>query len=239
MENVHPKARHAACARALVRRARKAALGTIERASGHPFVSLVAIATEPNGTPILLLSNLALHTQNLAGDPRASLLIEATGPAGDALAGDRVSLIGRVAPLDGASARARFLARHPTSAALLDFADFQFYRLAVARAHFIGGFGRIVALNAADMLVPTHDAQALLAGEVELVSHLNAAHPDALAAIAVGAGARPGAWRLLAVDPEGLDLALGDETIRITFAARQRSPEEAELAILRLAGASA
>ncbi|HXF55450.1 MAG TPA: pyridoxamine 5'-phosphate oxidase family protein, partial [Hyphomicrobiaceae bacterium] len=142
MENSADKARHAACARALVRRARKAALATIERASGHPFISLVAFATEPNGTPILLLSSLAQHTRNLAEDPRASLLIEATGSASDALAGDRVSLIGHVAPLDGANVRARFLARHPSSAALLDFSDFQFYRLEVARAHFVGGFGR-------------------------------------------------------------------------------------------------
>ncbi|HXF55363.1 MAG TPA: DUF2470 domain-containing protein, partial [Hyphomicrobiaceae bacterium] len=96
-----------------------------------------------------------------------------------------------------------------------------------------------VALDAADLLVPTEDAQALLAGEVELVSRLNAAHPEALAAIAVGAGARPGTWRLLAVDPEGLDLALDDETIRVTFAVRQHTPEQAELAILRLAGAHA
>jgi hypothetical protein len=186
---------------------------------------------------LLLLSRLAQHTQNLEQDQRASLLIDATGAGSDALAGDRITLIGVVAPTNTASSRARFLARHPSARSFVDFRDFALYRLQLERAHFVGGFGRIVALDRGDLLVATEDAQPLIAAEAELVSQLNDDHADKLALIATNAGHAPGGWRLIGIDPEGFDLALGDHALRLTFEARARRADEARDAILARAAA--
>jgi putative heme iron utilization protein len=240
MENTSDRAQSAASARALIRRAWKGALGTIDRETGHPLVSLVTVATEADGTPLLLLSRLALHTQNLLEDPRASLLIDGTGAGGAALAGDRVSLTGQVVPTRNERARNRFLARHPSAQPYAGFADFSFYRLELGRGHFVGGFGRIVALETAELLVATTEVEALLAAEPELVAELNAGRAGLIAQIAAGAGSASGdGWRLTAIDPEGLDLAAGDTALRIRFPHPVRTPDEARRAIMDLANPAA
>ena len=132
-----------------MRTALKGSLATFDHETRHPYASLVLIATEPDGSPILLLSRLARHTQNLERDPRASLLLDATDGLGDPLAGGRVTLLGDVRPSTSLSARERFLARHPSAQAYAGFADFSFYQLGLSTAHFIGGFGRIIDLPAA------------------------------------------------------------------------------------------
>ncbi len=132
--------------------ARTAALATREAGTGHPYVSLVTVAQHPDGAPVMLLSKLARHTQNFLTDPRASLLFQGGLGAGDPMAQARVTLMGRVGPAASPSARARFLERHPDAQMYADFADFAFYELALERAHFIGGFGRIIELSAADLI---------------------------------------------------------------------------------------
>ena len=66
----------APASRRLIRTALKASLATLDRATGHPYASLILVATEPDGAPVFLISRLALHTRNLEKDPRASLLID-------------------------------------------------------------------------------------------------------------------------------------------------------------------
>jgi len=92
------------------------------------------------------------NTRNLTADPRASLLFSSDFGAADPLTLARVTLLGSVAPTADATARSNFLTRHPAAAAYADFGDFGFYRLKVERAHFIGGFGRIVELSGSDLL---------------------------------------------------------------------------------------
>jgi putative heme iron utilization protein len=118
---------------------------------GYPVASLVAVAARENGAPLLLLSRLALHTRNLAADPRASLLLR-NEAAEEPMADARVTLIGKMSALVEPSARARFLARHPEAAVYIDFADFGFYTLAIETAHLVAGFGRIVDIPGADIL---------------------------------------------------------------------------------------
>src|SRR5262245_23812236 len=96
-------------ARRLVRTALKGTLATLDRETGHPYASLVLVATEPNGVPIFLISRLALHTRNLEKDPRASVLIDGTDGLGDPLAGGRLTLNGLVRRSTSATARRRFL----------------------------------------------------------------------------------------------------------------------------------
>jgi heme iron utilization protein len=240
-------------ARTLIRCALKGALATLERggaktgattqggkidatiAGGHPYASLVTVATTPAGRPVFLLSGLALHTQNLKSDPRASLLIDGTSLTGDPLAGGRVTLIGQIVAA-APSSSARFLNRHPAACQYADFGDFAFYELDVERAHFIGGFGRIVGLSAADITPTVGDAGAFVAAEADIIAHVNADHADTLQLYARAAGAAAvGSWRITGCDPEGMDLLNGEHSLRVPFDERITTPDACRRALKRMA----
>jgi hypothetical protein len=223
-------------ARDIVRSALKGALATLDRATGHPYASLVTVATGVDGTPLLLISRLALHTQNLAADPRASLLVETGDMATDPLAAGRVTVIGRAEVTPDPQARSRFLARQPAAEMYAGFADFAFWRLVPERAHFVGGFGRIVPLEAPAILTDVSDARGLIEAEPEIVAHMNADHAAAVELYATAlAGAPAGPWRVTGVDPEGCDLVCDGEARRIPFAVRVTSPALARQELTRLA----
>ncbi len=232
-----PSPRPADEARTLVRRGLKAALATLTRPSGDPHVSLVTVATNARGAPLLLISKLALHTQNLLADSRASLLFDGTSAIGDPLAGGRVTLAGRVQATAAATERRRFLARHPEAEIYADFPDFGFYTLEIERAHFIGGFGRIVSLQPSDLLLDLTGAEALLEAESDIAQHMNADHADALALYAIHRGLhKGGTWRMTGLDPEGFDAVSSDGSVaRIPFAQRVLTPNAARLEFVRMA----
>ncbi len=226
----------AEAARTLVRRARKATLGTLEKGTGYPYASLVTVATEPDGTPLLLVSRLAVHTQNLLADARVSLLFDGSGADGDPLAGGRVTLVGRVAPTESPTARGRFLARQPGAAMYVDFPDFRFLALAPERAHYIGGFGRIVDLKPDDLLLRPVGA-ALVAAEADIVAHMNADHGEALGLYATRLLGRPAGagWLMTGIDPYGLDLVNGEAAERLWFPSRIDTPDAARQVLAALA----
>jgi hypothetical protein len=229
----------AATARGMVRTALKGSLATLMKPSGHPYASLLLCATEPDGTPLFLISKLALHTQNLTADARASLLVDATGSEGDPMAGSRITLIGEARPTTSATARRRFLARHPAAAGYADFPDFSFYAFSIVSAHFIGGFGRIVDLPRDDLVIDVDGAAALIEREDDIVGHMNEDHADAVELYATRLlGAGPGAWRITGIDPEGCDLVLGARALRLPFATRVGNGEEARKELVRLVGAA-
>ena len=204
--------------------------------AGRPYVSLVASACEPDASPLLLLSDLARHTQNLVADPRVSLLFDGTLDHPDRLAGPRLTLLGRaerVADPSGASGgasrgasrgAARFTARHPASAGYAGFADFHLYRVAIERGHLVAGFGRIAWIEAEDLRFPD-EASALAEAEADIVAHMNADHADAIALYALRLIGRPGdGWRMTGIDPEGIDLRREGETARLDFAPNSHGP---------------
>jgi len=211
-------------ARRLLREARSGALATLKPGSGDPYCSLVNVATAADGAPLLLLSRLALHSRNLAADPRASLMLDER-KAGDPLQGARISIAGRIAPTADAQERRRYLDRQPEAEMFAGFADFSFYRMQVEGAHLVAGFGRIVDLAPADLLTDLADAAALVAAEAEVVAHMNADHAEACRLYATRLlGAPDGAWRCVGVDPDGLDLQLERLALRLPFPARVTSP---------------
>src|SRR3954471_15823548 len=169
-----------ALAKHLLRTLRTGALATLDRAAGFPFASLVTVATDLDGSPLLLMSRLAAHTLNLERDPRATLLLAETGK-GDPLAHPRLTVIGRAELTAAPGARVRFLARHPKAKLYADFGDFSFWRLEIAGAHLVGGFGRIVDLTPDQVRADLAGAEALAAAEAGAVEHMNADHPDVLA----------------------------------------------------------
>ena len=140
-----------AAARTLLREARTGALATLMPGSGDPYCSLVNVATAADGSPLLLLSGLAVHTRNLLADPRCSLMIDERKP-GDPLEGGRVSMQARASVTDDEDDRRRYLVRHPEAGRFAGFGDFAFYRLTLERAHLVAGFGRIVDLQPEDVL---------------------------------------------------------------------------------------
>ena len=133
-------------AKTLLRATRAGTLGTLDRNTGHPFASLVNVATDVDGSPLILTSRLSTHTANLEADGRASVLLAETGK-GDPLAHPRLTMLGVFVRVERESAdearvRRRFLARHPKSELYAGFGDFSFWRLQVASAHLNGGFAR-------------------------------------------------------------------------------------------------
>lgn len=148
MPHDSPPPTHAARCRALVTEARAATLATLAREpEGFPFGSLVTVAFDANGGPLLLLSALAEHTQNLLVCPNASVLVVAPSAAGaDPLAAERLTLVGVCEGLTGAAAEeaaVTYLAVHPAAAAYVSFRDFSFYRLRPVGLRYVGGFGRM------------------------------------------------------------------------------------------------
>ena len=149
-----PEPSYAERARTLVRLARSGMLSTLSRRHpGYPFGSVMPYAPDSGGAPLLLISSMAMHTQNLEADPRASLLVTESGGTEDPLAAGRVTVMGRATRVaDGGrpAARATYLDRHPEALQWVDFDDFAFWRLEVSDVYFVGGFGAMGWVEAAD-----------------------------------------------------------------------------------------
>lgn len=212
-------------AKTLLRATRAGTLCTLDRNTGYPFASLVNVSTDPDGSPVILVSRLATHTANLEADGRASVLLAEMGK-GDALAHPRLTVLGSFAPVergseDGQRLRRRFLARHPKSELYADFGDFGFWRMAVVSAHLNGGFARAADLAAADVLTGLAGAEAILDLEESATEHMNSDHAEACRLYATKLlGAPDGAWRCAGLDPEGLDLQQGQTALRLPFPQR-------------------
>ncbi|MDP3255327.1 MAG: DUF2470 domain-containing protein [Bosea sp. (in: a-proteobacteria)] len=212
-----------ALAKTLLRSARSGSLATLGR-DGHPSASLVSLATDSDGTPLILVSALSSHTGYLEADPRCSLLL-APGGKGDPLAHARITLklaarkVAREGE-EGARVRRRFLARQPKAALYVDFGDFSFFALDLKGASLNGGFGRAYELTADDLLSDAAAATAIATMEEDAVEHMNTDHADAVRAYATGLlNAEDGDWRLTGLDPDGADLARADLVLRLPFPA--------------------
>jgi putative heme iron utilization protein len=226
--------------RLLARSCTRAALAT--SLNGAPYASLVLITLDLDASPLLLLSDLAQHSRNIAFDPRVSLLLDGTESQPDPLTGPRLTLLGRALPTDDPRCLARFMSHHPASAAYAGFRDFHLYRVMVERGHLVAGFGQIEWINGGDFLFQP-DASALAAAETEILWHMNADHSDTIAHYACGLLGRTGTgWRMTGIDPEGIDLRCDNGTARLDFAAPILSPvvtpEAARAALVQLSGAA-
>ena len=213
-----------ATAKKLLREGRSGALATLMQGSGDPYCSLVNVATAADGSPLLLISTLAVHTRNILADPRVSLMIDER-KQGDPLEGARIMLLGTPEPLADNDIRRRYLVRQPEAEMYVGFTDFSFYRMALKGAHLVAGFGRIVDLKPEDVLTSTEDAAELIAAEPEIIAHMNADHAEACRLYATKLlGAADGAWRCVGCDPEGMELQLERTALRLAFPQRVRAP---------------
>lgn len=227
-------------ARSLMRSARYGALAVLDPETGAPQASRVAVATDLDGTPIILVSSLSGHTPGLLADARCSLLLGEPGK-GDPLAHPRVTIACRAERVerdseDHVRIARRFLARHPKAKLYADFGDFAYFRLHPEGASLNGGFGKAYRLTADDLLSDKTVAEGLAGSEAGAVAHMNADHADAIALYARHYGkAAAGAWTLTGLDPDGLDLALGDKVLRIGFPTPLHAAGEMRKALVAMA----
>ncbi|OPF93242.1 hypothetical protein I8G32_00374 [Rhodopseudomonas palustris] len=210
-------------AKTLLRRRREGALATLMENSGAPYCSLVNLASHPDGSPLLLISRLAIHTRNVLADPRVSLMLDERS-AGDPLEGARIMLAGRAVPARPDELplwRRRYLAAHPAAEGYIDFADFSLFKIESSGLHLVAGFGRILDLSPDRYLTDLTGAEALLEVEASAVEHINADHPDTMKLYATQLlGSGEADWRCTGIDPEGLDLQCERATLRLDFPSR-------------------
>ena len=161
-------------------------LSTLSRKQpGFPFGSLMPYGLDNRGCPIFLISTMAMHTQNLQADPRASLFVTEPDATGDPLGASRVTLVGTVSRIpepELAAARTVYLARYSDSKYWVDFDDFFFYRMDVLDVYYVGGFGVMGWVTAPEYSEAQPDP--IAEHKYEIMQHMNADHKDALILIA-------------------------------------------------------
>lgn len=226
-------------AKSLLRRSRQGALATLMAGGGDPYCSLVNVAANPDATPILLISRLAVHTKNILADARVSLMLDER-VAGDPLEGARIMVGGRAEEFSGdaaAVARRRYLAAHPSAEGFVDFKDFAFFGIAPSGLHLVAGFGRIIDLKPAQFLTDISDAADLLEAEASAVAHMNEDHRDSMNLYATKLlGAEAAEWHCTGCDPDGMDMQADGRTLRLEFPERVRTGTELRKMLVRLAG---
>ena len=234
---------HAERCRTLVLRAGSAALSTLARdPEGFPYGSLVTVAIDGAGRPLLLLSKLAEHTENLLARPEASILItEPMGSHAQPLALGRVTILGRctvVAKDESTAVRETFLAQQPSASYYVDFADFAFYRIEPLALRYVGGFGRMSWVTAEDYRLAEPDP---LAGAASgILAHMNDDHADAVLAYAKSLAGIADATSstMTAVDRYGFELAAatpgGPRAFRLAFDAPVATSDEVRGAMVAL-----
>ena len=220
-------------ARTLVYLGRIGSLSTLSRKQpGFPFGSVMPYALDASGRPIFLISTMAMHTQNLQADPRASLLVTQPDASGDPLGASRVTVMGTVLTIpdtEVADARGLYLERYANSKYWVDFQDFSFYRMCVLDVYYVGGFGVMGWVPAPDYDQAHPDPLADAAAGI--IAHMNADHKDALILLArVFAGVESQEAAMTAVDRLGFQVRLktqdGMRGVRIAFSREVSNPAE-------------
>ncbi|TCD15370.1 HugZ family protein [Oricola cellulosilytica] len=226
-------------ARSLLATARHGALAVTVSDSGFPGASRVALATDCDGTPLILVSSLSWHTAALTTDSRCSLLVGEPGN-GDPLAHPRVTVFARAKRVEPGTAeseraRRRYLARQPKASLYADFGDFSFFRLEIESAKLNGGFGKAYELTLDDLAL-RGDVFGVAEMEESAVAHMNEDHGDTIALYAEVLGkAGPGKWHIATLDSEGMDLVDRDRTCRVWYPAPLSSGTEMRRVLAEMA----
>jgi putative heme iron utilization protein len=195
---------------------------------------------DEHGRPIFLVSTMAMHTQNLKADPRASLLVTQDDASGDPLGASRVTLVGNVLPIPEvgvADARQLYLARYTNSKYWVDFEDFSFYRMDVLDIYYVGGFGVMGWVSATEYSRSQPDP--LADSMVEIIHHMNTDHKDSLVLLAREfARIEAQEATMVAVDRLGFHIRVkthhGVRGARIAFLREVRNPAETRKVLVEM-----
>lgn len=209
-------------AKTLIRSARFGALAVLEPGTGSPLATRVGVATDIDGTPLILVSMLSAHTGAILADPRCSLLVGEPGK-GDPLAHPRLTLVCRAVRLERGSdeharAERRYLNHNPKAKLYAGLGDFSIFRLEPERASLNGGFGKAYLLDRTYLVATGAIVEELAVGEQSALDHMNADHLDAIALYASHFGGAGGdGWIVTGFDADGMDLVSGDNVCRVFF----------------------
>jgi len=236
-----PEPSFAERARTLMYLGRIGSLSTHSRKQpGFPFGSVMPYALDEHGRSVFLVSAMAMHTQNLQADPRASLLVTRADGDGDPLGASRLTVLGNVLPVrqpETAAVRKLYLASYANSKYWVDYEDFSFYRMEVVDVYYVGGFGVMGWVAAQDYGRAQPDPLADAAAEI--VQHVNADHKDALVLLARQfAGIEAEEAAMTSVDRLGFHVRLktpdGLRGARIAFLSEVSSPQEARKVLVEM-----
>ena len=238
-----PEPSFAERARSLMFSGRIGTLASLSRKQpGFPFGSLMPYALDSHGRPIFLISTMAMHTQNLHADPRASLFVAESDIEDQPLGAARVTLIGNVSRLpesELAETRAVYLAGYPDSKYWVDFDDFSFYRMDVLDLYYVGGFGVMGWVDATEYCEAQPDP--LIHDSGEIMRHMNIDHKHALIVLAKHfAKLEARDAEMTSVDRLGFHLRLktsdGVRGVRIAFLREVRDPSQAREVFREMSG---
>jgi len=198
---------------------------------------MMPYAADDLGRPVLFISGMAMHTQNLQQDPRASLLITEPNVSGDPLGAARLTLLGAAKPAPAEELRGLYLSRHENAKYWQDYTDFAYYRMEVTEVYYIGGFGVMGWVSAEDYRNAKPDLLADAAAGI--IQHMNADHADALVLIARRfAGEAADEAAMTAVDRLGFHLRLksGDRihSRRVAFLQEVKTSDDARLVLVEM-----
>ena len=239
-----PEPAHAERSRTLLQGESVGTLSTVSRKqTGFPFGSLMPYALDAAGRPLFLISTMAMHTQNLKADPRASLFVSQASPDGDLLGAARVTVVGHVAAIvdsDKPLVRKIYLDAHPNSQYWVDFSDFAFFRLEPVDVYYVGGFGVMGWVTASDYSAARPDPLAMVGQGI--LDHMNADHGDALILLARTHAGLEGksadSTKMTAVDRLGFQVRLetpaGVKSARIPFIREVVTAAEARTVLVEM-----
>lgn len=221
-------------AKSLLRTSRYGAIAVFDAATGRPLASRVAVATDVNGTPLILVSGLAAHTPGLLANPACSLLLGEVGK-GDPLAHARVTLHCQARKVEKTDAdysriHRRYFNHNPKGSLYVDLGDFAFFRLELESASLNGGFGKAFNLTQDDLLCAASVSASFAEGEQKALDDLNENHALEIAHIARGlskSDALREQFKIVGIDPDGADITSGDLVLRHVFSAQPDSLREA------------
>jgi len=228
-------------ARTLLYLGRIGSLSSLSRKQpGFPFGSVMPYGLDDRGRPIFLISTMAMHTHNLQADSRASLLVTQQDVGGDPLGAARVTVVGNVLAIPEAEvpeARKLYLSRYANSKYWVDFDDFFFYRMDLVDVYYVGGFGVMGWVSAAEYEHAQSDP--LADAEGDIIRHMNADHGDALILLARAfARIESQEAMMTAVDRLGFHLRLktpeGMRSARIALLREVNNPTEIRKVLIEM-----
>ena len=213
--------------------------------SGYPFGSVAPFVLDHSGQPIILISTIAEHTQNIIANPKVSLLVFAGDE--DLQANARLTLIGEAKKInkEDADLRARYLRYLPQAEGYFDMHDFSFYRIEIAQVRYIAGFGKMGWI-AGDTILSAEIAEnsPLAAQETSIIEHMNADHVHSLIAYSkhfhnISATHA----EMLGIDTDGFDAKVtkadgGTEILRFSFEQSIYDAQSARMALVEMSKAA-
>lgn len=206
-----------------------AALSTLDPKSGFPYGTMTNLAVFPNGAPLFFMANLSLHARNIQEDCRISLSM-AHREATDVLIKPRLTLVGHAQTLEADErelAERIYQARFPKAGLYLALRDAMLLKIEIKDIQLNGGPAKnaVSDVNANNILVDLSGAESLMKCANEIPDQLN--RDDLLSAkIAYHSGAKAGKWKVMSVDPEGINLSSRGDLLRYWFRSRVHNVDE-------------